>query len=68
VSRIKPKLYEVKTDAGALFRVRALGGKAAKKHVVEITTGTWAVRAIQDDEAYRLGQEQVEILDAVPKA
>lgn len=61
---IKPKLYEVKTDNGALFRVRALSRSSAKRFVTDATTGAWQVRAITDDEAFQLGRNGVEVLDA----
>lgn len=61
---IRPKLYKVSTKAGQHFHVRALSSTRAKSYVIEQLEGALEVRAIHDDEAFQLGRDGIEILDA----
>lgn len=64
---IRPKFYEVKSKGGAKFFVKAKNDRAARRYIVDTLEGALEVRAVQDEEAFELGRNGVEVLDAMRK-
>lgn len=63
--QIRPKLYRIRTKNGGNFVVRAMNERAARRYIVEMLEGALESSAIHDDEAFRLGRDGVEVLDAI---